>query len=98
MWRTGPFVRSRESDIQPDLLTLGKGTSDMMFPFSLVLYSDAIQRTLDERGCSLVPTFHARYGYEFGLRTVVSTLRRAEREGHAERVAQAGPIVCGHSW
>src|SRR5262249_573732 len=57
-YRTGPFVRSAEFGIQPDLLTVGKGASDMMFPFAMTLYSDAIQHTLDERGCSLPQILH----------------------------------------
>ena len=42
MYRTGPFVRSRALGLTPDLLLLGKGTSDMIFPFALTLYSDAV--------------------------------------------------------
>ena len=44
MYRTGPFVRSREFAIGADLLTIGKGTSDMMFPFALALYSVRLRK------------------------------------------------------
>ena len=43
MYRTGPFILSQTFDLTPDLLLLGKGTSDMMFPFALTLYSAAVQ-------------------------------------------------------
>ncbi|MBC7965799.1 MAG: aminotransferase class III-fold pyridoxal phosphate-dependent enzyme, partial [Fuerstia sp.] len=46
MFRTGPFVRSSELSISPDLMTIGKGTSDMMFPFAMTLYSDRVNYLL----------------------------------------------------
>ena len=39
MYRTGPFIFSQTLGLTPDLLLLGKATSDMMFPFALTLYS-----------------------------------------------------------
>jgi acetylornithine/succinyldiaminopimelate/putrescine aminotransferase len=86
MFRTGPFVRSNQVDLQPDLLTIGKGTSDMMFPFAMTLYSDAIQRRLDARDCLLPDVWRTRYGYETGIRTVLNTLRRADAENISEQV------------
>ena len=53
MFRTGPFVRSREMGLAPDLLTIGKGTSDMMFPFALTLHSGEVQQRLDQVRCRL---------------------------------------------
>src|SRR5262249_33195199 len=46
MYRTGQFTLSRAMGLTPDLLLLGKGTSDMMFPFALVLYSAGVQEKL----------------------------------------------------
>jgi len=86
VYRTGPFVRSTELGIEPDLLTIGKGTSDMMFPFAMTFHSDAIERKLTARGCSLSRTYCERYGYEIGYRTVLSTLRRAEEENLERQV------------
>ena len=60
MFRTGPFVRSNQLGIQPDLLTIGKGTSDMMFPFAVTLYSEAVQERLVERACLLPDAIRAR--------------------------------------
>jgi len=86
VYRTGPFIRSTEVGIEPDLLTIGKGTSDMMFPFAMTLHSEALERKLAERGCSMSRTFAERYGYEIGYRTVLSTLRRAGAEDLERRV------------
>src|SRR5262249_49897233 len=93
MYRTGPFVRSPACGLQPDLITIGKGTSDMMFPFALTLYSDAVRQALEERACFLPQTFCSRYDYELGYRTVLNTLRRAEKEGLAERVRARGALI-----
>ncbi len=90
MFRTGPFVRSCELGIQPDLLCIGKATSDMMFPFGLTLFSDEVRRRLDERGCRLPELLNDRYGYETGIKTVLNTLRRAETDDLAEQVRQRG--------
>jgi acetylornithine/succinyldiaminopimelate/putrescine aminotransferase len=92
MYRTGPFTRSRELGLSPDLLVLGKGTSDMMFPFSLVLYSAAVREKLDRAGLDLPEAIRQRYGYEFGYRTVLNVLRRAEELRLSERVVESGAL------
>ena len=63
MFRTGPFVRSSELSIGPDLMTIGKGTSDMMFPFAMTLYSDRVNYLLNSRNAVLPSRLHGRYGY-----------------------------------
>ena len=92
VYRTGPFVRSSEVGIEPDLLTLGKSASDMMFPFALTMYSGAVARRLAERGCSIPETFEARYGFHTGILTLLNTLRRAEQEDFETRVRQRGEL------
>lgn len=86
MFRTGPFVRSRQLGMQPDLITIGKGTSDMMFPFAMTLFSDAVQERLDERHCRLPDAIRSRYEYETGIRAVLNTLRRADDIALVEQV------------
>jgi acetylornithine/succinyldiaminopimelate/putrescine aminotransferase len=92
MFRTGPFVRSRLLGLQPDLLTIGKGTSDMMFPFALTLFSDAVQQRLAERRCSLPDAIRSRYEYETGLITVLNTLRRADAVNLAAQVGERSEL------
>lgn len=86
MFRTGPFARSTDVGIQPDLMTVGKSTSDMMFPFAMTLYSDAVRNALEERDCSIPEVATAGYGYETGFRTVLNTLRRVEQEQLTDQV------------
>jgi acetylornithine/succinyldiaminopimelate/putrescine aminotransferase len=92
MFRTGPFVRSKDVGIQPDLLTIGKSTSDMMFPFAMMLYSDFIHRRLDERDCRLPQDIRARYDYETGVRSVLNTLRRADRDRFVGQVREKSEL------
>jgi acetylornithine/succinyldiaminopimelate/putrescine aminotransferase len=92
MYRTGPFTLSGALGLSPDLLLLGKGTSDMMFPFALVLYSAAVRAKIERAGADLPAAFRQRYGYGFGYRTVLNVLRRAEELSLSDRVAESGEL------
>jgi acetylornithine/succinyldiaminopimelate/putrescine aminotransferase len=90
MFRTGPFVRSIQKSIQPDLLTIGKGVSDMMFPFALTLYSDSIESRLRAGQSTLASDLRNKYAYELGYRALLNTLRRADHEDVPQQVTVAG--------
>ncbi len=90
MFRTGPFVRSPQKSIQPDLLTIGKGVSDMMFPFALTLYSDSIESQLRSSNSTLASDLSNKYSYELGYRALLNTLRRADHEDISHQVTVAG--------
>jgi acetylornithine/succinyldiaminopimelate/putrescine aminotransferase len=92
MYRTGPFTLSDKLGLKPDLLTVGKGTSDMMFPFALTLYSDALAARLDEVQPELPAAIRRSYDYETGYRTVLNVLRRADELDIPARVARAGAL------
>lgn len=94
MFRTGPFVRSLQKSIQPDLLTIGKGVSDMMFPFALTLYSDTIESRLRSRQSTLTSDLRLKYSYELGYRALLNTLRRADHEDVSQQVTIAGQQFC----
>lgn len=89
MYRTGPFVRSRSLGLTPDLLLLGKGTSDMVFPFALTLYSEAVADRVEAGSPGLVDAIRRRFAYEQGYRTVVNLLRLAERIDLQSQVEEA---------
>ena len=93
MHRTGPFVRSQSLGLTPDLLVIGKGASDMMFPFALVLYSDRIRNRLEQLGSDLPSEIHRRQSYEWGFRTVLNVLRQARSMDLEKRVDQAGDLT-----
>jgi 4-aminobutyrate aminotransferase-like enzyme len=71
---------------------IGKGTSDMMFPFTLLLYSAAVQAKLDTLAPDLSDAMRKRYDYPFGYRTVMNVLRQAEELRLAERVPESGAL------
>lgn len=80
MHRTGPFIRTSQTPLQPDFIVLGKGTSDMLFPFALTLYSGRVHDRLQQLGSRLPEQMREQYGYETGYRAVLNTLRRWERQ------------------
>jgi acetylornithine/succinyldiaminopimelate/putrescine aminotransferase len=92
MYRTGPFQLSEKVGLTPDLLTLGKGTSDMMVPFSLTLYSAAVQQRLEQNCPTLPEDLRRRCHYPAGYRSVLNTLTRAEEGGLADQVARMGSL------
>jgi acetylornithine/succinyldiaminopimelate/putrescine aminotransferase len=92
MYRTGPFTLSAELGLTPDLLTIGKGTSDMMFPFALTLYSDALAERVAEVRQGLPAAVRSFYDYDTGYRTVLNVLRCAEELDLPGRVAHAGAL------
>jgi acetylornithine/succinyldiaminopimelate/putrescine aminotransferase len=92
MNRTGPFTLSQGMGIQPDLTVIGKGTSDMIFPFALLLYSAEVQAKLNQLGSHLAEQLRRRYDYEFGYRTVLNVLQQGEKLGLTKRVAEAGAL------
>jgi acetylornithine/succinyldiaminopimelate/putrescine aminotransferase len=92
MYRTGPFLRCQELGVTPDLLTVGKGTSDMMFPFSVALYSERVRELLAARGSDLPEVLRRRCDYEFGYKTLLNVLDRAEEENVETQVRESGAL------
>ena len=90
MYRTGPFCHSSTYGLRPDVMLLGKGTSDMMFPFSLTLYSDEVAERLSSQSPDFADTIRRRQGYELGYKTVFNVLRLAEDQAISSQVAGAG--------
>jgi acetylornithine/succinyldiaminopimelate/putrescine aminotransferase len=92
MYRTGTFTLSEKLGLTPDLLTVGKAVSDMMFPFALTAYSAALQSRVDAACPDVIPALRQAFGYEYGYRTALNVLIRAEAEGVPPHVAQAGAL------
>jgi acetylornithine/succinyldiaminopimelate/putrescine aminotransferase len=92
MHRTGPFTMCERYGIVPDLLTIGKGTSDMMFPFAVTLYSNAMRERLRDRAEDLLTSLESKADYEYGYRTLLNTLQFARENNAAEKVRAAGEL------
>ncbi|MEQ9406154.1 MAG: aminotransferase class III-fold pyridoxal phosphate-dependent enzyme [Fuerstiella sp.] len=86
MFRTGPFLRSLDVGVAADLVSIGKGTSDTMFPFAATLYGQAVHDQLQAVGSELPAWLRQRYGCDIGYAALLNTLRRAEADDWTSRV------------
>lgn len=92
MYRTGPFLRSHDQHIFPDIVTIGKGACDMMFPMAGVLVGDVITEKLDAVGSNLARRSSHRYGTAIGIATLLNTLRQARHERWEQRVREQAKV------
>lgn len=92
MFRTGPFTRSSELGVTPDLLVIGKAISDMTFPFALTLYSSAVAERVKAAAPDLPEQIRRRHEYPTGFKTALNVLRYAERIDLAERVRSSSRL------
>lgn len=93
MYRTGPFLRSQDIGLKPDLVTIGKGTSDMMFPFAATLFNRRVARQMEDIGANPAAWFTDRFGYEVGYAAVLNTLRTATRDNWEAQVRRQGDLL-----
>jgi acetylornithine/succinyldiaminopimelate/putrescine aminotransferase len=93
MYRTGPFLRSQALGLAPDIVTIGKGTSDMMFPFAVTLFSDTLRRTVESKHCTILQTMRTRLDYEFGYKTALNVFQQIEKRGLAQRIPQVSRLI-----
>ena len=86
MFRTGPFLRCQDVGLEPDLVTMGKGASDMMYPFAATLFNDRVQKRLDDAGSDFADWVRTRYDHPIGEAALLNSLRRAEADDWTSRV------------
>lgn len=92
MFRTGSFVRSSDVGIRPDILTIGKGTSDTMFPFAATLYSERVHDGLQQYNSELAPWLTRRYFLPASYAALLNTLRRSVEDYWPDRVRRQGDL------
>lgn len=92
MFRTGPFLRALDIGIQPDIVTIGKGTSDTFFPFALTLYNDRVHEQLDRLNPELPAWLHHRHRSGPAYAALLNSLRRADREDWTGQVRQQATL------
>jgi acetylornithine/succinyldiaminopimelate/putrescine aminotransferase len=90
MFRTGPFLHCRDRGVTPDLVSMGKATSDMMFPFAFTLFNDKVLERVERQQPDLIPLIRPQYDYDLGYRTVANTLRRAGENDLEDQIRRAG--------
>lgn len=92
MFRTGPFLRSAVKPLAPDLITIGKGVSDMMFPFALTLYSDRMQYLMQTRCPDLPQKLSSTSAFETGYRCLLNTLSLEQHQNLDQHVYESGAM------
>src|SRR5262249_6707640 len=92
MYRTGPFLLSQKLGIRPDILTIGKGTSDMMFPFALTMYTDIVRERLANSCPELPAAIRERYSFDLGYKTVLNGLDQISRNDLQSHVETTGEL------
>jgi acetylornithine/succinyldiaminopimelate/putrescine aminotransferase len=92
MYRTGSFTLSEAMGLKPDIMTLGKGASDMMVPFAVTLYSAEIFERLQAAAPELVRSLSLRCAYEHGMKTMLNVIDQAQHKGLPERVGDAAAL------
>ena len=90
MFRTGPFCRSTDVQLAPDLMTIGKATSDMMAPSSFTLYSQHVHELLHNRECRLAEEALQFHQYPLTFPALLRTLRTFDELQLSDRVRQCG--------
>jgi acetylornithine/succinyldiaminopimelate/putrescine aminotransferase len=90
MYRTGPFCLSKALGLQPDLLTFGKGASDMVIPMAVTLYSDRVREGLVENCPELPSELCERTENKSGYKTLLNALDRIADQGLAARATEIG--------
>lgn len=92
MFRTGPFLHSQDRGVTPDIVSMGKATSDMMFPFAFTLFNETVKDRVDRQQPELIPLIGPSYDYDLGYRTVANTFHRAGQTDLAAQVRNAGKL------
>lgn len=65
-FRTGSFLISEYFNLQPDMLTLSKGLSDMTFPFACILTSKNIFDHAKKRAPDSLRLFNSEFENSLG--------------------------------
>jgi acetylornithine/succinyldiaminopimelate/putrescine aminotransferase len=93
MFRTGPFARSTAVGLQPDIMTVGKAVSDMMIPFSLALYSEAVRDRLADQRIDFEPSPDRTRRFALGYRTLLNSLRRCDASQFTADLQRRGDLL-----
>ncbi|MEM6821045.1 MAG: aminotransferase class III-fold pyridoxal phosphate-dependent enzyme [Verrucomicrobiota bacterium] len=90
VYRVGPFSLARKKGLDPDLLALGKSTCDMMYPFSMALFSDKVYDAVQQKNVDLIPELKKQQAYPMGYLTAANVIRWCEKNEIPSRVEKRG--------
>jgi len=92
-FRTGQFLISEYYNLQPDIVTLSKGLSDMTFPFACVLASKSIFDHAKKTAPDSVRLFSSEFVNSLGAHIAISALQQAEKQHLSANAKQAGSLI-----
>ena len=92
-YRTGNFLISEFFDLQPDIITLSKGLSDMTFPFACTLISKNIFFRAQKAAPDTVRLYRTEFNNSFGSHIALNTLHQAEKHHLGSNACQVGKYI-----
>lgn len=79
VYRAGPFTSYKNASIVPNIVTLSKGLSNMTFPVSATLLTEALFKKLSWPESPVISIFQAFYKNQMGAFIALHTLSAAEQ-------------------
>ena len=96
MHRTGPFMSIDNTKLKPDITTLSKGLSYMLFPIGATLFKSDIYDKAIKNNKSIIEYLKTRYVNQFGAYIACHCLNRIKKEGlHDNVVARSQQLAQG---
>jgi acetylornithine/succinyldiaminopimelate/putrescine aminotransferase len=90
MYRTGRFLSYEGKLANPDLVVLGKGMSDMVFPVATAAVSSQVFRAACSQNEATVRQFSNLYRCQIGAHTALNAIQSADAMGLAKRASEIG--------
>lgn len=93
MYRTGTFLYAHQRNIPYDIVTIGKGLTDMTFPQGAVLVSANVYQKALSQNKQLVESLSAYYRNQLGSHIALHALSKVEQEQISKRVHRNGDML-----
>jgi adenosylmethionine-8-amino-7-oxononanoate aminotransferase len=88
--RTGEMFASQHFDVQPDIITFGKGIASGYAPLAGVLISDHVIRTIEASEATSLFTGYTYSGHAVSCAAGLEVLNVMERQGYVRKVREDG--------
>ena len=92
MFRTGNFLCSEGKILNPDIIALAKGVSDMVFPMACVLVSDRVYQSSSQNNPVLVEKLKSYFVNQIGAHIALHGLKKALEMNLGKHVRAMGNL------
>lgn len=93
MFRSGTFLAHQHHAFTPDLVTIGKGTSDMTFPSSAVLITEKLFQKVQNVNSHLVNILQTYYLNQISAHITLNALNWCLENNIAAQVQKSGQMI-----